>query len=1039
MIARPSLLRRWQLLVLLGVIAIVLVLFFVQAVADAYTNYLWYRSISETMIWRSMVETKLGLGLVFSGTFFLVCWGSLWAVDALSPVDFYMAPEYEVVRRYRASIGRYPLAVRTLVSLLLALAVGVGTADQWQHWLLFVNGVGFSLKDPQFGRDIGFFVFRLPFLSFLVDWSLVALLVLFIVTAVAHYLSGGLRASGPTPRVDPHVVAHLSLILAVMALVRAAAYFFVDRYALDLSNNGVVAGAGYTDVHVRLPALSVLAVVSMIAFVLLAFNVYQRTLVLPAVAVGLWAFIALMLGVIFPTFVQWLQVSPSQSTVELPYIERNILYTREAYGLGSITPENFSAHTDLSANVINATPNNQQLGDLPLWSPSVAASTYSALQDLPGYYHLTGLSADRYVLGKGASRAVTPVVVGVREVNQSGLPRQTWVNQHLEYTHGYGVVLAPANTATKAGLPVFDVGGVPVTSRAGAPTVTQPQVYFGQSSNSYVVVHTRQPEVNYAGGGRGRPSTTHYAGNGGVQLRGFWQRAAFAMRFHDFNLLVSKLITPKSRIMYLQNVVQRVQHAAPFLKVDTHPYPVIAGGQIYWMVDCYTTSDYYPYSEQALTGLLGAGSGLQGQYNYVRDSVKAVVNAYTGQVHLYVVDAGDPVLIAWEHAYPGLFLPLKDMANLTPSQPGALLQHLKYPQDLLTLLTGMYGRYHYAATANAASQFYAAQDAWSVASGANGQPYTPSYELLQLPGQPGLSYAAVEPIVPYSSDGHDQLLAGFLAADSNQSSYGAITAFEVPQVTDNALGPAPVYDKIQEFPTTAKLVQQLNSNHSQVIAGPTLLVPIEDSLLYVQALYVSGPAHSLPALEYVATDFGGSQVGVSNSLVGALRQLFGGSVSGVGPPSAQSIASRIEQDLAQAYAAYQRSLVDERHLRLGAFQRDVQAMGRYLQAAHQLMAEQQGSGAAGSGSKASGSSSGSSSLPGSSGSSGSSSSSSGGSSSSTTNGASGASGSPAPGGTSGPGGTSSPGSTGSGSGSGGGSSFQPAAGTSTTLPAASGA
>jgi uncharacterized membrane protein (UPF0182 family) len=957
MSARPYLLRRWQLLVLLCLVVLLLVLFLLQAIADAYTNYLWYRSIDETMVWRSMVETKLGLGLVFSGTFFLACWASLWAVDSLSAVDPYSMPEHDLVRRYQASLGRYRLTVRTTVALLLAIAVGVGTAGQWQHWLMFVNGVRFPLKDPQFGRNVGFYVFRLPFLSFLVDWSLVALLVLLIVTAFAHFLNGSLRTSGPSPRADPHVVGHLSLILAVMALVRAAGYFFVDRYALDLSNNGVVAGADYTDVHVRLPAMSVLAVVSMIAFFLLALNVYLRSFVLPAVAVGLWAFIALMLGVIFPTFVQWLQVSPSESTVELPYIERNILYTRAAFGLSSISTQNFSAHTDLSASVINAAPNSQELSDLPLWSPSAGAATYSALQQLHGYYELGGLSSDRYLLGTGANRSLVPVVIGVREVNPSALPRQTWVNQHLVYTHGYGVVLSPANTATQSGLPRFAISGAPVTSVPGAPKVTQPDVYFGEAAGNYVIVDTREPELDYGNRNGRPPQTSHYSGSGGVRLSGFWQRAAFAMRFHDVNLLTSKLITRSSRIMYLQDVIQRVQHAAPFLRVDSHPYPVVAGGQIFWMVDCYTTTDYFPYSQGALTGVLASGSGLQGQYNYVRDSVKAVVNAYTGAVHLYVVDPSDPLLISWEHTYPGLFLPLRDMGRLTPTQPGALLQHLEYPKDLLTLITAMYGRYHYAATPNGAAQFYASQGSWSVAEGTNGRPYTPTNQLLQLPGQtgpggsragssstsdvPGLSYTTLEPFVPYSADGHDQLLAGFLVADSEPSDYGSITAFELPQVSDDALGPSPVADKILAYPTMARLVQLLRSDHSQVSGGPTLLVPIEDSLLYVQSFYVSGPGHDLPALEYVATDFGGSQVGVSTTLLGSLKQLFGVSVSNVGPSASQSITNRIEQDLASAYVAYQRSLADLKQFRLGAFQRDLKQMGQYLDAAHQLMLQSQ--------------------------------------------------------------------------------------------------
>jgi uncharacterized membrane protein (UPF0182 family) len=925
--------RRYQAAILIVIVALILSIFLIQALADAYTNYLWYSSLHLTMIWRSIVETKLGLGAVFSGLFFLACWTSLWVVDALAPVDIYVAPEYELVRRYRASFGRYRITVRTVVSLLLALIVGAGTSGQWQHWLLFENGGKFpGATDPQFHRNVGYYVFKLPFLSFLVDWFLVALLVLFIVTAVAHYLNGGLRSSGPSPRVDAPVTAHLSLILALMALVRAAGYFFVDRYALDLARGGIVSGATYTDVHVRLPALSILAVVSMIAFILLTFNVYHRTWVLPAVAFGLWAFVALALGVVFPAIVQWLEVNPSQSTVEAPYVQRNIRATRAAFGLDSIKPESFSAQVNLTAGVVNA--NHSTLDALPLWDPKVAAASYTNFQALRAYYQLVGLSTDRYMLGAGRDQSLTPVVIGTRELLQSGEPRKTWVNAHLEYTHGYGIVMSPANSSGSAGQPNFAVAGVPVSSVDGAERVTQPDIYFGDSSSNYVVVDTKQAELDYVSKTGATPNTNHYGGTGGVQLSGFWQRAAYAMRFHDYNLLVSNLITRKSRIIYLQNIEQRVQRAAPFLKVDSHPYPILAGGQIYWMVDCYTTSDYYPYSQNAATSLLPPGSGLQGQYNYVRDSVKAVVNAYTGQVSFFAVDESDPILKAWENAYPGMIQPLTAMSKLAGGQ---LLQHMRYPQDLLTVLSSMYGRYHFLATQYA--QFYSLQNAWSVAAASKGVPYTPAYELLRLPGQTQLSFVAIEPLVPQSSSGISQLLAAFITADSDYPSYGALTAYELPRVTSSGLGPALVAAKIQQVQSVARQVTLLGQVHSKVLLGPALLVPIEDSLIYVQTLYVSSTDQQFPALEYVATDFGGDKVGFAPTLLGSLRGIFGNSVTS-GSSSPLTLSQQIEQDLREAYALYQQSTVDLKKSRLGDFQRDIQQMGQYLSEANQLLLQE---------------------------------------------------------------------------------------------------
>lgn len=941
---RTHLMRRYQVAVLITIVTLIVVVIALQVVADTYTSYLWYRSIDETMVWRSMVETKLGLGVVFSLIFFVSCWASLWAVDRFSVLNLY-TPEADMVRRYRASFARYRVAVRTVVSLALALAVGVGTSGQWQHWLLFENGGRFNLKDPEFGRDVGFYVFRLPFLSFLVDWTLVALVVLFIVTAIAHYLNGSLRLGGPPPRIESHVVAHLSLLLALMALVRAAGYFFVDRYALDLSTNGLVAGAGYTDVHVRLPALSVLAFVSLLGFVLLSFNVYQRTIVFPAVAFGMWAFLALMLGVIFPAVVQWLKVNPAQNTVEQPYIKRNIAFTRYAYNLNSITPENFAADSDLSANVVNA--NSDSLSDLPLWSPGVAAATYSNLQSLHGYYQLSGLSLDRYVLGTGSSRKLTPVVIAAREIRQSAEPRKTWVNEHLEYTHGYGVVISPANTSSTSGLPNFAVEGAPVQSKAGAPRLTQPEIYFGESVHSYVVANSKQPELDYVSRTSNATATSHYHGGGGVRLNGFWQRAAYALKFHDLNLLVSNLLTSDSRIIYDQDVEGRVESAAPFLKIDSHPYPVVAGGRLFWMVDGYTTTDYFPYSEAAATGILPGSSGLQGQYNYVRDAVKAVVNAYTGTVSLFAVDPSDPVLLAWEHAYPGLIKPLSSLADLTPAAHGALLNHLRYPQDLLTLTAEMYGHYHYAANSIGASEFYPLEDAWNVAAGLNSTTYAPTYELLRLPGQSKASFTAVEPLVPQAT-GSAQLLAGFLTAASDQGSYGSLTAYELPRVSSASEGPEFVEAKIQQYPEIARQVTLLSQNHSEVLPGPALLVPIEDSLIYVQAIFVSNQDHPIPTLEYVATDFGGYRIGFAPTLLSSLRQIFGSAVNVSNPRVPSTISAKIERDLSLAYQAYERAESDEQHLDLGGFQQNLNEMGRDLAAAHALMRRQHGSAGSGS-------------------------------------------------------------------------------------------
>ena len=934
-ISRPRLLRGYQLAIILGVLAVILAIVAVQLIADAYTNYLWFGSVHLSMIWRSMAETRAGLAIVFSGVFFVSCWTSLHVADALSPPDIYSAAEYEMARRYRASIGRFRVALRTVVSFLLALAVGVGASGQWQHWLLFMNGGKFGVKDPQFHRDIGFFVFRLPFLSFLVDWSLVALVVLFIVTAVAHYLNGAIRTSGPSPRVDARATAHLSFILAIVALVRAAAYFFVDRFDLGLSTNGLVVGADYTDVHVRLPALSILAILSMISFILLSYNVYHRSWALPAVAVGLWAFVALVIGMIYPAIVQWVVVNPSQASVELPYLQRNIAATRAAFGLSQVRAVRFDASPNLKASTVEA--DLPALAELPLWSPSVASATYDAMQSLHSYYRVAGLSIDRYQLTNGGSQSLTPVVIGTREVDSGAVPRHSWVAEHLIYTHGYGVVMSPANTVTSSGRPTYDISGIPDNSTNGAPVLAQPAVYFGDSSNSYVVVDTKERELDYATA-KG-PVTSHYRGSGGVRLTGFWQRAAFAMRFHDLNLLDSSLITKRSRILFVQNVRQRVAKAAPFLKVGSHPYPVVSGGQVYFMVDCYTTSDSYPYAEGAPTGVLGPNNGLQGQYNYVRNSVVAVVNAYSGKLSFFALDPRDPVLRAWEHVYPGLIEPLKAMSRLSPG----LENHLRYSRSLLMLLSAMYGRYHYQATAAGAREFYRFENSFSLAEGSRNAPYVPTYEMLRLPGRTNTQFLAVEPLVPFSITGRTEQLAGFTVAESGYKSYGRLISYELPRVKASALGPSLVASRLQLSRAVVQQVALLRRAHARVLYGSPVLVPIEDSFIYIQSIYVSSDSRSPPVLADVAVDLNGNEVRFAPSLIGALKSVFGSSVRYVGSSPSSVLSVKVTADLDKAYQAYQRSLVAERDFQLGALQRDLAVMGRYLSQAHKLIAEQKAS------------------------------------------------------------------------------------------------
>lgn len=934
----------------------IVLLVVVQGLAGFYTNFLWFHWSGLGTVWRTVIVTKVVLAAVFVAAAFVLLSTSFWLVDKIAPRAMFMAPEpsLDLVRRYQSVIGPRIRIVRNVVAFLVALALGSGASAQWQHWILFEHAVPFGRVDPLFHRDASFFVFRLPFLSFLVDWVLVALLVTLVLSVVGHFLNGAIRLQG-SPRIEPRALAHLSLLLGLMALVRAWAYYYVDRFALDLSSNGVVNGASYTDVHVRLPAITLLSVVALVAFVLLIVNVYQRTWVLPLVAFGLWAFLAIVVGVIYPALVQALRVTPSQSTLELPYIQRNIAATQFAMGItpSGVRQRPFPANQDLTATVLKGY--RQTLGDTNLWDPNLVSPTFNKYQDVHAYYQLTSpLALDRYRI----DGRITPVVVGVRALSISSLPAQTWVNTHLQFTHGYGVVAAQANTATENGTPAFLAGNLPPSAKSPVLRLDQPGVYYAPGQSGYVVVDTRQSEVDYQAASGNQSSNG--AGSGGVPIGSLAARVAFAINLRDFNLLVSSDITARSRIIPITSVRTAVEKALPFLRIDANPYPVVANGKLYWMLDGYTTTSYYPYAQPAATGSLPQQSGLRGSYDYVRDAVKIVMNAYSGKIQVYAVDArADPLIESYSRAFPGLIQPISRMGT-------TLRTHLRYPQDLLMVQAAMYGKYHVGA--DQASLFYSASAAWDLSetsTSIDGQPrnplqtnpdgstasFRPIYELLQLPGEQGETFNALEPLVPYSQSANKvQTLKALLVADSSYASYGKLEAFVTP-ASVSIPGPSYANSEINSNTTVSKQITLLGQGGSVVSLGAVQILPIADSLLYVRPLYLSSSQVDLPTLADVVIQYG-DQVAMAPTLDQALAKVFGsqagsasgsgsssgsGASSGSGPSGSAAIPAQVRKDVSQATSEYAAARAALARGDLGAYQRDVEAAGRDLAAAEKLL------------------------------------------------------------------------------------------------------
>jgi uncharacterized membrane protein (UPF0182 family) len=928
--------RRW--IVVAAILLVVVGLSF-KTFAIFYTDALWFSSVSLRSVWLKLFEVKAGLMLVFSAIFAVMLLISLIVTERLAPKGPSMDAEDEFVKRYREVIGPYARWLRAAVVAVLSLIIGSQALGQWQNWLLFRYSTPFDATDPQFHRNVAYYVFILPFQQFLIHWTLVALIMVLLVTALSHYLNGGIRMQGPRPRVRPAVKAHLSVILGLIALTKAVGYYLA-RFNLDLSSNGYVQGAGYTDVHARLPALELLILVSLAAAALLLYNIRRQGWALPILGVGLWFLVALTAGTIYPAAVQALKVNPAQNTLERPYIQRNINATRTAMGITNVVSTAYPASSTLTADQLSA--NGDTLGNVRLWDPLQTQPTYDKLQDIRSYYQFNSLAVDRYPV----NRVETPVVVGVREINDQDLPSSSWVNTTLQYTHGYGMIVSPANVATSNGDPQFAVGAVPPVSNSGLATITQPSVYFGLNNTGYVVANTKQPEINYQLT-NGQNIETHYKGDGGVQLSSFFDQVMFAVRFNDLNLLISNQITSDSRLMFDRGVQARVSKAAPFLNLDADPYPVLLNGHIDWIQDAYTTTANYPYAQDADTSAVAAGSRLSGTFNYVRNSVKVVIDAYSGKMTFYVMDPSDPIIETYEKAFPGMFT---SASKMSPE----LRAHLRYPEDIFTVQATMYGKYHI----RNAQSFYSAADAWTLSPDpGSGQPaqalattqtvnaqgqvvstgqlvrMSPIYQELRIPGESGQSFNLLDAFVPVSAGSQIQTLSGYMIAGSDPGHYGQLKMFVTPR-NNPVNGPAIVAAKIDATPTVSGQISLLNQNGSSVLLGNVLMIPVANALLYIQPLYVESSRNAFPELQKVIAVYGNQPAAIGNTLSAALSTLFNAPVqatTGGTGGSTGTLSPQAQDLLAEAQTSYQQAQVDLKAGNLGAYQNDINALESSLQ------------------------------------------------------------------------------------------------------------
>ena len=844
-----------------------------RAIATFFTNYLWFDSVNLNSVWIKILLTKGALVGATSLLAFIFIFTNLrLAVRATPVMDIFESFEsQDPLSRFRAWTNERFLRYRLWGSIGLSLFLGAGASQLWEQVLLFLNQQSFGVTDPVFQADVSRYVFGLPLYRLFVSWGFQLVIFTSLIIVLFFVATGALQLrQGRLPEVSSGAKAHLSVLLAFIAILKAFAYR-LDSMELLYSPRGKVFGASYTDVIAHLPALNLLILISLFGAVLLLVNIKRRGWLLPATAISLWLAVSIIVGGLVPAAIQRFRVVPDELNKELPYVENHIDYTRLAYGLDSIEEKSFAASPNLSQDDISN--NKQTVDNIRLWDPTVLAETYSQLQEIRAYYALQEVDVDRYRI----NGELTQVMVAARELDQTNLPAVGWVNERLQYTHGFGVVFSPANNVASQGQPDFYVKGVPATTTVAELEVEQPRIYFGESADSveYVVVNSLQDEVDYPLSTEGQSvAYTNYSGDGGVGIGSFFRRLGFALRYSELNLLISNQLSDDSKLIMERNIVSRVKKAAPFLYTDNDPYLALIDGNLFWIIDMYTVSDKYPYAQPADTRRINENSGLPVNFNYLRNSVKAVVNAYDGTMNFYVVDENDPIMTAYNDIFPDLFSPKSEMSS-------ELLDHIRYPEDLFTIQSDMYRDYHMTDP----RVFYADEDPWVIPSDSSTtprvatlrgefteigfKPMLPYYLLMSLPGETDLSYLIFQPFNPENRPN----MQSFLVADADPENYGQLIDFRLPK-GEFVDGPSQVATRINQDPDISQIFTLLDQQGSSVIKGNLFVVPINQSILYYQPIYLQGEQNPLPEFKFVVVVFQ-DRIIMSETLSEALASIFG--------------------------------------------------------------------------------------------------------------------------------------------------------------------
>jgi hypothetical protein len=835
--------------------ALFLVVVGVPRVIGFYVNWLWYNEVGFQRVWLLQIEIGAALFVAAGVVALAILMGNLRIAQRGVSMDVVLKPSAS--NAAGVDIGTLLRRLSRPVALAIALLIGLLASSETLAVLRALHAVPFGSVDPVFGRDIGYYVFTLPVLTFALSTLVALVVIVLLLVSGMYWLRDDVLVTPKAIRVQPAAALHLGILLAVFFLLLAARVWFIRMPGLLFSTTGPLLGASYTDLHATLPALRVLAVFDIVAAAfVLAGAARGRLPKYAAMAFGGYVAVSIVGTGLIPGIIQRTVVEPTELAKELPQLSAHIAATRKAWGLDRVELHDLTGAATLTLADIRA--NSATVQNVRLWDRAPLLETFGQLQEIRTYYDFVSIDDDRYWID-GRYRQV---LLSPRELNAGSLPTRTFVNEHLTFTHGMGLTLGPVNQVTSEGLPVLFIKDLPPASSVSL-RVNRPQLYYGELANEFVIARTRQHEFDYPAGDSS--VFGQYQGTGGVQIGSFFRRSAFAWVFGSLKILLSQDVTSDSRILYYRDVVSRARRALPFLRFDGDPYIVISdSGSLYWMLDGYTSTSNYPYAQRVRENATSLTAGM----SYMRNSVKVVIDAYNGTVQPFVADSADPIIGTYERIFPGIFRPLSAM-------PADLRAHLRYPEDLYRVQAQLYGTYHM----DAPEAFYHREDQWQIPEARAGERSTPfmRHIVMRLPDEEKAEYIFM---VPFSPRGKENLAAWMVARNDGEH-YGTLSAYRFPNQT-LVYGPRQIEYRINQETSISQQLSLWDQRGSQVARGDLLVIPIERALMYVQPIYLRAEGGRIPELKRVVVAYQ-DRVVMEETLDRALGVLFGGAPVSGGP------------------------------------------------------------------------------------------------------------------------------------------------------------